>query len=224
MIEAVGVTKTYVHEGTTIHALNDVSFSLEQGKTMAICGKSGAGKSTLLHILGGLDRPSTGCVVMDGRNLQEISEKVEANWRRENLGFVFQFHHLLNDFTIEENVMIPLLIQKKSRKEAKEAAHTILSHVGLGGLATRHPKELSGGEQQRAAIARALVHRPKIILADEPTGNLDGQNAHQVFDLLCTLNRDLGATLIMVTHHDEFAAILGRVLLLEKGKKVATSH
>jgi lipoprotein-releasing system ATP-binding protein len=156
--------------------------------------------------------------MMDGQNLQKISEKALASWRRENLGFVFQFHHLLNDFTIEENVMIPLLIQKKARKEAKEAAGNVLSQVGLKGLEARHPRELSGGEQQRAAIARALVHRPKIILADEPTGNLDGQNARQVFDLLCTLNRDLGATLVMVTHHDEFADILGRVLTLEKGK------
>jgi lipoprotein-releasing system ATP-binding protein len=218
LIEVQHVTKKYIHDGVTIHALNDISFSLEQGQSLAICGKSGAGKSTLLHILGGLDRPSAGHVMMDGQNLQKISEKALASWRRENLGFVFQFHHLLNDFTIEENVMIPLLIQKKARKEAKEAAGNVLSQVGLKGLEARHPRELSGGEQQRAAIARALVHRPKIILADEPTGNLDGQNARQVFDLLCTLNRDLGATLVMVTHHDEFADILGRVLTLEKGK------
>lgn len=218
MIEAKNLSKHFLHEGTTIAAIDDVNFKIEEGHSLAICGVSGAGKSTLLNLLGGLDLMTSGQVLIHEQNMQEMSEAQEARFRRENLGFIFQFHHLLDDFTILENVMMPLLINRMGRGQAKKQAQEILERVGILDRMDHYSKELSGGEQQRAAIARALVHKPKIILADEPTGNLDESNGQNVFELLCGLNRDLGATLIVVTHSQFFAKKLNYILTLDKGR------
>lgn len=223
MIKVTDLTKRYHHEGIEINALNGVSFHLPKGRTMAICGSSGAGKSTLLSLLGGLDRPTSGTVEIDSQNMSKLSEKKEAIFRNSHLGFIFQFHHLLNDFTICENVMMPLLIQGVRRGQAQKSALQILDRVGIADKINRYPKELSGGEQQRAAIARAVIHKPKLILADEPTGNLDDTNAQIVFDLLCTLNHDLEATLVVVTHHVEFAKRMNKNLVLANGMVVKKS-
>lgn len=218
MIDAQKLSKIFEQDGQTIAALNEVSFQLPVGQSLAISGSSGAGKSTLLSLLGGLDRPSSGEVHIEGQNLFAMSEKQESVFRNRNLGFVFQFHHLLKDFTIFENVFMPLWIQKQKQKQGRDAVLDILDKVGLSDKIKRYPQELSGGEQQRAALARALVHRPKIILADEPTGNLDESNGGRVFELLCGLNRDLGSTLVVVTHHRDFAKNLERQLVLHQGR------
>lgn len=217
-LEVKNLTKVYSESNDRISALQGIDFTLERGESLAICGSSGAGKSTLLNILGGLDRPSSGEVFLDGQSLQALSESGEARFRQDELGFIFQFHYLLNDFSILENIMLPLLIQKRDRKAAKHEAEEWLKKVGLAGKENRAPKELSGGEQQRVAIARALVHHPKLVLADEPTGNLDSENGLRVFELLCGLNHDLQATLIVVTHNEVFAKKLKRCLSLKSGQ------
>jgi lipoprotein-releasing system ATP-binding protein len=211
------LTKSYGHEPNRVFALRDVSFALTAGKSLAICGGSGAGKSTLLSLIGGLNRPDSGRVLLDGHDLFSLTEKKEALFRRTALGFIFQSHHLLLDFTVIENVMMPLIIAGVKRKLALDEARTLLAKVGLATMTERNPRELSGGEQQRAAMARAIIHKPKLILADEPTGNLDETNASLVFDLLCALNRDLGASLIVVTHNREFAKKLNAILTLHSG-------
>lgn len=216
-LELKNIGKKYDHRGLLASALKDVSFTLERGQSLAICGPSGAGKSTLLNILGGLDAPSCGQVLLDGTDLNALSENELAGFRRERLGFVFQFHHLLEDFTVLENVMMPLLIQGHDSAPSQKKALEFLDRVGLFGLGERYPQELSGGEQQRAAIARAVVHGPQMILADEPTGNLDETNSARVFELLCGLNHDLSSTLIVVTHQDHFAKKLGGRLNLKDG-------
>ncbi len=220
MIEVKNITKTFSHKETEIHALKDVSFELCKGKSLAICGASGAGKSTLLNIIGGLDRPTKGNVLINGCDISQMSEQEESQFRSQHLGFIFQFHHLLNDFNILENTMVPLLIRKVSHKQAQEQAMTVLQKVGLKGLEKRFTQELSGGEQQRAALARAIIHRPALLFADEPTGNLDEQNASKVFDLLCNLNRDLEATLIVVTHSKHYAQKLNHKIILDSGKLI----
>lgn len=211
------LTKSYGQEPHRVFVLRDVGFTLAAGKSLAICGGSGAGKSTLLSLIGGLSHPDSGRVLLDGHNLFSLTEKEEAKFRRTVLGFVFQSHHLLLDFTVIENVMMPLIIAGVKRKLALDAAKTLLAKVGLAAMTERNPRELSGGEQQRAALARAIIHKPKLILADEPTGNLDEANASLVFDLLCALNRDLGASLIVVTHNGEFAKKLNTILTLQSG-------
>jgi lipoprotein-releasing system ATP-binding protein len=223
MIEVNKVSKIFTHAQKEIFALNEVSFQLSSGDSLAICGGSGAGKSTLLNLIGGLDQPSSGQVFINGKDTGVFKEKEEAQFRNENLGFIFQFHHLLQDFSIEENIMMPLLIKGVSKAQAKEKAQEILNQVGLETMYDRFPKELSGGEQQRAAIARAIVHKPKLLLADEPTGNLDDENAHHVFELLCELNHDLRATLIMVTHSQTYAKKLNHIIELNAGV-VANYH
>jgi lipoprotein-releasing system ATP-binding protein len=212
------LAKIYDENGDRIVALEQVSFALEKGESMAICGSSGAGKSTLLNILGGLDRASAGTVILDGQNLQSLGVKLEAKFRQDHLGFIFQFHHLLNDFNVVENVMLPLQIQGHDKKSACDEAMTWLDKVGLTDKSKRLPRELSGGEQQRVAIARALIHKPKLVLADEPTGNLDNANGLKVFELLCRLNHDLQATLIVVTHNEEYAKKLKFCLRLKDGR------
>lgn len=218
MLKVNQLTKYYEQEGDRVYALRDVSFSIEEGTTLSICGASGAGKTTLLNLLGGLDRPSSGEVMIHDKNITDMSEDEEAKFRNRYLGYIFQFHHLLNDFTILENVMLPLLIQKWNRRDAKEASLELLEKVSIAPLSYRHPKELSGGEQQRAAIARALIHKPKLVLADEPTGNLDDGNAAKVFELLCDLNHDLQSTLIVVTHNPGFAKKMSNIMVLDDGK------
>lgn len=212
------VSKKFVHGHDKVLALSHVSLTLEGGQSLAICGRSGAGKSTLLTLIGGLDTPTQGQVIVMGNDYRLMKDGILANFRNRRLGFVFQFHHLLHDFTVLENIMMPLLIAKVREKEAKKTALTMCERVGILETVNRFPQELSGGEQQRAAIARAVIHKPQIILADEPTGNLDVANGRLVFDLLCGLNHDLGATLVVVTHNQDFARRMQKILVLADGK------
>jgi lipoprotein-releasing system ATP-binding protein len=217
-LEVNNLTRAYTAEGERVTALADVAFGLERGASLAVCGPSGAGKSTLLNLLGGLDKPTSGSVLLDGRDLFKLGDAEEAGFRQKNLGFIFQFHHLLQDFDVLENVMMPLLIQGEDKRRARSAAMGFLEKVGLCGKERRHSRELSGGEQQRVAIARALVHGPKLVLADEPTGNLDHANGEAVFELLCGLNHDLQATLVVVTHNEVLAKKLKHYMHLESGR------
>lgn len=217
-IEVEHVTRIFQTEHEPHVALSDVSFSLAAGESLAVCGPSGSGKSTLLGLLGGLDRPDEGRITVAGEIVSQMTSRDEARYRSHVTGFVFQFHHLLRDFDVVENVMMPLLIRGENRRSAREQALAMLARVGLEALSDRRPGELSGGEQQRAAIARALVHAPQLVLADEPTGNLDEVNGVAVFDLLCHLNRDLRCALVVVTHHEGFARRMNSILRLSQGK------
>ncbi len=218
VIRCKQLKKSYTQGGLNVHVLNGVELELKQGDCMAIVGASGSGKSTFLHLLGGLDKPDQGEVSICGINLQTLSEKAKGDLRNSSLGFVYQFHHLLAEFTAVENVAIPLLIAKVPAIEAERRAKSMLEKIGLGGRFEHKPGELSGGERQRAAIARALVTEPKCILADEPTGNLDEKTAGQVFDVMMDLNRLMGISLVMVTHNLALAAKFPVVKTLHEGR------
>ncbi len=203
-----------------VTVVNDVSFTVAKGEILSIVGPSGAGKSTLLHLMGALDKPDGGSVLIDGVDILKLPPKKQAKFRNSQLGFVFQFHHLLPEFSALENVCMPLWIKGTAKQEAAAQATEMLEIVGLGSRLHNKPSELSGGEQQRVAIARALVTRPAVVMADEPTGNLDSANAQAVHELFLKLRTDFNQTFVMITHNDELAAMTDRTLTMRDGKIV----
>jgi lipoprotein-releasing system ATP-binding protein len=218
LLEVRDLRKSFRTEGVSVDVLNGVSFSISEGDTIALVGPSGAGKSTLLHILGTLDFPTSGTVHFRGDDVFKLGAGALASFRNRSLGFVFQFHHLLNEFSALENVMMPALISGMRKDEAKEKAEGLLSDVGLAHRMTHKPGELSGGEQQRVAIARALVLSPALLLADEPTGNLDRKTSEEIHDLLSAIQKKSGLTLIIVTHNERLAARMGKTIALVDGR------
>ena len=220
VLEARNVQKTYRQGPREVSVLKDVSLALEAGESLSIIGVSGAGKSTLLHILGGLDEPDNGEVLVNGEALWSLKAIERSRVRNSAMGFVYQFHHLLNEFTALENVAMPLLIRGKSAGEAQQEASTILDKVGLSERLNHKPGELSGGERQRAAVARALVGRPQVVLGDEPTGNLDERTADHVYGLILELNRELQTSLLLVTHDRDLASRMDRCLELQLGRLI----
>lgn len=206
------------NEASYLQVLDNISLSLKSGEMLAIIGASGSGKSTLLHCLAGLEPYDKGQVLIDGQPIQASKSHKMARWRNQTLGFVYQFHHLLNEFNAVENVAMPLLIAGIASQEAQAKAEILLAKVGLEHRLKHFPNQLSGGERQRVAIARALINEPKLVLADEPTGNLDEATAWQIYELLITLNQSIGTAFIVVTHDRQLAAKLDRQLVLQKGQ------
>jgi lipoprotein-releasing system ATP-binding protein len=211
------LAKSYTDANSTLHVLRDIDLTIRQGEQVAIMGASGSGKSTLLHLLGGLDTPSGGQIRIDGTPIERLNAVKLGRLRNRALGFIYQFHHLLPEFTALENVAMPLLVRGVSSAKAAAEAAGMLDRVGLSGRLTHKPGELSGGERQRAAVARALVTRPVCVLADEPTGNLDRKNADQVYDLMLELNREFSTSYLVVTHDPQIAARMDRIMVLNDG-------
>lgn len=221
LLEARGLRKVYAGgDGRPLEVLRAVDLEVHRGEFVAIVGTSGAGKSTLLHLLGALDRPTAGDVWLEGSRYADLGPEGTAELRNRKLGFVFQFHHLLREFSALENVMMPLLIAGTGEREARSRAEERLSAVGLAGRMTHRPGELSGGEQQRCAMARALVHDPNVVLADEPSGNLDHASAERLHELMFRLARELETAVVIVTHNRQLAAQADRILWLEDGRLV----
>jgi lipoprotein-releasing system ATP-binding protein len=224
VLEAIDVVKEYTGgDGSKLRILDGASLTILRGEMVAIIGESGAGKSTLLHILGMLDRPSSGQVRIAGQAVHSASESIMAQVRNRSIGFVFQFHHLLREFTALENVLMPLLIAGNAPSQVRERGMALLDSVGLASRASHLPSELSGGEQQRVAVARALAPNPALLLADEPSGNLDRGNAERLHELFSTLASTHGVGVVVVTHNRALAACAGRVLLLDAGRVVESS-
>jgi lipoprotein-releasing system ATP-binding protein len=218
VIEAKGVAKRYREGGLDVSVLAEVSLSVAAGEAVAVVGASGSGKSTLLHLLGGLDLPTTGSVILGGRDWASMGASEQGRWRNTHVGFIYQFHHLLGELSAEENVAVPLRLRGASAALAQAQAAEALRGVGLGERLAHRPSELSGGERQRVAVARALVGQPRCVLADEPTGNLDRATAEHVFGLMMGLTRERGSALVLVTHDSALAARCDRVLNLVSGR------
>jgi lipoprotein-releasing system ATP-binding protein len=220
LLEVCNLRKEYASGNQRLEILCELSLAVDEGEMVGITGVSGSGKSTLLHLIGGMDRPDQGSITIMGREISSLTTVELSAFRNETIGFVFQFHHLLPEFTALENAMMPLLIRGISPKEATEPAKAMLQDVGLGERTHHRPGELSGGEQQRVALARALVGKPRLLLADEPTGNVDPRTGEAIGSLFCDLHSKHGLTSIVVTHNDRLAHICSRILRLEKGKLI----
>lgn len=218
IIQCHQLAKSYLDGKTMVDVLNGIDFSVEVGDRISIVGPSGSGKSTFLHLLGGLDNPSKGRVCINGIDWQSMSEKSRCMMRNKHLGFVYQFHHLLPEFTALENVAMPLLLSGKSPKSAEKQASAMLGEVGLSNRVTHKPSQLSGGERQRVAIARALIHQPQCIFADEPTGNLDQSTAVKIFELMLHLNTQYKTALVIVTHDLQLAGQLDKSVVIHEGQ------
>ncbi|HED14236.1 MAG TPA: lipoprotein-releasing ABC transporter ATP-binding protein LolD [Gammaproteobacteria bacterium] len=220
VLRCAGLSRYFIQGGVRIDVLRDVNLSIAAAEQVAIVGSSGSGKSTLLHLLGGLDRASAGEVWIGGQPVSRLGDSALGTMRNRQLGFIYQFHHLLMEFPARENVAMPLLIRREKPARALDAADEILSKVGLRERLTHKPSQLSGGERQRAAVARALVTKPRCVLADEPTGNLDHKTAEAVYQQMCSLNREHGTSLLVVTHNLQLAQRMDRILTLKDGRLV----
>lgn len=218
MLNAVKLSKIYDGGKHPVHALVEVDLTVEEGEFVAVMGPSGSGKSTLLHLLGGLDSPTSGAILLDGKVVSSLSDKEATLLRRRNIGFVFQFYNLLPTLSAEENILLPLLIDGKKPKAHEKEMEALMEKVGILERRSHRPSELSGGEQQRVSLARALITKPKILLADEPTGNLDSRTGSQVMELLALLSEEMKQTIIMVTHDPKAASYADRLVYLVDGK------